>query len=134
MSNVNVKRLVENIRSGTNIYTPLVELVVNAIQAIEEKSADKGLVEIEVLRNGEPDIIDRLEGVDGFIVKDNGMGFTDNNRNAFDTLYTERKIADGGKGFGRFTCLRSEEHTSELQSLMRISYAVFCLKNQKHNK
>src|SRR3546814_1824842 len=28
---------------------------------------------------------------------------------------------------------RSEEHTSELQSLMRISYAVFCLK-KKHNK
>src|SRR3546814_4237956 len=27
---------------------------------------------------------------------------------------------------------RSEEHTSELQSLMRISYAVFCLKNKKH--
>src|SRR3546814_7899095 len=29
--------------------------------------------------------------------------------------------------------LRSEEHTSELQSLMRISYAVFCL-NKKHKK
>src|SRR3546814_10077729 len=28
-------------------------------------------------------------------------------------------------------CTRSEEHTSELQSLMRISYAVFCLKNKK---
>src|SRR3546814_3732170 len=27
--------------------------------------------------------------------------------------------------------MRSEEHTSELQSLMRISYAVFCLKNKK---
>src|SRR3546814_2176310 len=27
---------------------------------------------------------------------------------------------------------RSEEHTSELQSLMRISYAVFCLKKNKH--
>src|SRR3546814_5833007 len=27
---------------------------------------------------------------------------------------------------------RSEEHTSELQSLMRISYAVFCLKKTKH--
>src|SRR3546814_6488592 len=27
-------------------------------------------------------------------------------------------------------CPRSEEHTSELQSLMRISYAVFCLKNK----
>src|SRR3546814_16792850 len=30
-------------------------------------------------------------------------------------------------------CFRSEEHTSELQSLMRISYAVFCL-NKKNNK
>src|SRR3546814_5803348 len=29
---------------------------------------------------------------------------------------------------------RSEEHTSELQSLMRISYAVFCLKKQKRHK
>src|SRR3546814_6660505 len=29
---------------------------------------------------------------------------------------------------------RSEEHTSELQSLMRISYAVFCLKKKKINK
>src|SRR3546814_2933578 len=37
----------------------------------------------------------------------------------------------GNKGTGR---LRSEEHTSELQSLMRISYAVFCLKKKKtHN-
>src|SRR3546814_1788246 len=30
--------------------------------------------------------------------------------------------------------VRSEEHTSELQSLMRISYAVFCLKKKKYNK
>src|SRR3546814_7870169 len=32
--------------------------------------------------------------------------------------------------YGRF---RSEEHTSELQSLMRISYAVFCLKKKKND-
>src|SRR3546814_4912880 len=30
--------------------------------------------------------------------------------------------------------LRSEEHTSELQSLMRISYAVFCLKKKKNKQ
>src|SRR3546814_3948917 len=30
--------------------------------------------------------------------------------------------------------IRSEEHTSELQSLMRISYAVFCLKKKKNKK
>src|SRR3546814_2633238 len=44
------------------------------------------------------------------------------------------RIVDDGPGdaFGAET--RSEEHTSELQSLMRISYAVFCLKKKnKHN-
>src|SRR3546814_4714960 len=38
-----------------------------------------------------------------------------------------REIRD--EGFGN---IRSEEHTSELQSLMRISYAVFCLKKKKN--
>src|SRR3546814_10519886 len=33
-----------------------------------------------------------------------------------------------------FTSARSEEHTSELQSLMRISYAVFCLKKKNHKQ
>src|SRR3546814_6274313 len=37
-------------------------------------------------------------------------------------------VADRQNRRGR---LRSEEHTSELQSLMRISYAVFCLKKKK---
>src|SRR3546814_10276263 len=55
-------------------------------------------------------------------------------------------IASGGNNFVHLSCLnasqdamnlyeslprRSEEHTSELQSLMRISYAVFCLKNKQ---
>src|SRR3546814_8649705 len=42
--------------------------------------------------------------------------------------------ADHDAGDARLAALhdiRSEEHTSELQSLMRISYAVFCLKNKK---
>src|SRR3546814_1285863 len=38
-----------------------------------------------------------------------------------------------GQSLPGFGPSRSEEHTSELQSLMRISYAVFCLK-KKHNK
>src|SRR3546814_3723342 len=33
----------------------------------------------------------------------------------------------------RLALVRSEEHTSELQSLMRISYAVFCLKKKTNN-
>src|SRR3546814_7251942 len=36
------------------------------------------------------------------------------------------------QGQASYSSLRSEEHTSELQSLMRISYAVFCLKKNKN--
>src|SRR3546814_2028998 len=47
--------------------------------------------------------------------------------------YRTRLYRWGTIGAPRVACqLRSEEHTSELQSLMRISYAVFCLK--KKNK
>src|SRR3546814_1274211 len=42
-------------------------------------------------------------------------------------------IQIGQPHFG-FEPVRSEEHTSELQSLMRISYAVFCLKKKKKKK
>src|SRR3546814_6237033 len=50
----------------------------------------------------------------------------------FDIDVSDRKAPVWIHDFG----MRSEEHTSELQSLMRISYAVFCLKkkNQKHTK
>src|SRR3546814_2764785 len=37
-----------------------------------------------------------------------------------------------GLGIDDYEIVRSEEHTSELQSLMRISYAVFCLKKKKY--
>src|SRR3546814_6491268 len=51
-----------------------------------------------------------------------GSGLLDQNHRIIGTL-------SGGNG----GCSRSEEHTSELQSLMRISYAVFCLNKKKYN-
>src|SRR3546814_2858243 len=46
-------------------------------------------------------------------------------------LLTELVHQSGWGWQGVFADWRSEEHTSELQSLMRISYAVFCLKKKK---
>src|SRR3546814_10597083 len=51
-----------------------------------------------------------------------------------EVLYTTRSM-EWGSDVDRYVDaegLRSEEHTSELQSLMRISYAVFCLKKKKN--
>src|SRR3546814_9787112 len=45
----------------------------------------------------------------------------------------EYRLLEGLEGV-EFVVYRSEEHTSELQSLMRISYAVFCLKKKQINK
>src|SRR3546814_1480214 len=63
------------------------------------------------------------------IYADWGIGFKSGGFNGGGT----KAIVDGlfNQVFGSGINVRSEEHTSELQSLMRISYAVFCLKKKK---
>src|SRR3546814_8484304 len=73
-----------------------------------------------------------------------GEGMTDqeqhclhqSNRNLFRSISS--RISDRGVAIpadcGPLRSIRSEEHTFELQSLMRNSYAVFCLKKNKTNK
>src|SRR3546814_6591678 len=78
------------------------------------KEAQKGLLYTGMLKIFVPFII-VLPGVIGYYY------FGDTLYDSQDMVYPElvKKV------------LRSEEHTSELQSLMRISYAVFCLKKKK---
>ena len=106
MSNVNIKRAVENIRENTTVYTPVVELIVNAIQAIDEAGQTAGKVLVHAVRDAQPDLDGGRPNITGFKVQDNGIGFTNEHRNSFDTLYTDHRIAEGGKGFGRFICLK----------------------------
>src|SRR3546814_10868465 len=47
----------------------------------------------------------------------------------FPPIVPQHEPSDGGRQYTQ----RSEEHTSELQSLMRTSYAVFCLKKKKNS-
>src|SRR3546814_5821473 len=52
-----------------------------------------------------------------------------------DQIFRRRNMRDIVRQLGAVEVnVRSEEHTSELQSLMRISYAVFCLKKKKQYK
>lgn len=106
MSNVNIKRAVENIRANTTVYTPVVEMIVNAIQAIDEAGRKNGKVSIRAQRSSQAGLDGGLPEVSSFEIEDNGIGFTDAHRNCFDTLYTDFKIEEGGKGFGRFTGLK----------------------------
>lgn len=106
MSNINIKRAVEAIRANTTVYTPIVEVIVNAIQAIESGDSHQGKVSIRVHRDQQQEMLESLPPVNGVEIEDNGIGFTEENREAFDTLYTDLKIKEGGKGFGRFTCLK----------------------------
>src|SRR3546814_4585158 len=69
-----------------------------------------------------PGVIDRTAGMDahgGTLVGRGGPG-----------QFLDSLAVDSG---GYICVARSEEHTSELQSLMRISYAVFCLKKKNNN-
>src|SRR3546814_9532547 len=55
-------------------------------------------------------------------------GYTTNVSDTADMASAKRRLGVRGN----LASCRSEEHTSELQSLMRISYAVFCLKKKKN--
>src|SRR3546814_1495405 len=79
-----------------------------------------------VLHEGQRVLIVRQPGGDVAVTIDELYGqrsFVDEQQLPDEALH-EQAFAEG----------RSEEHTSELQSLMRISYAVFCLKKKKKNK
>src|SRR3546814_5482011 len=75
------------------------------------------------------DIIRRRIGFDGLLMSDD-LGI-----HALKGSFAERAqgVVDAGCDIV-LHCSRSEEHPSELQSLMRISYAVFCLKKKTTDK
>src|SRR3546814_7050108 len=73
--------------------------------------------------------VDRQDGLLGNIVEPHLL----RHRSQFDELFVAQALTRfmAEKREFQRNVRRSEEHTSELQSLMRISYAVFCLKKKK---
>lgn len=107
MSRLNIIGIVKGIRSKTNVYTPIIEAVVNAIDSIYESGRKDGKITVLIKRNAELDFNEgNIPAVQSIEVIDNGVGFTQKNRDSFDTFYSDMKIARGGKGFGRFMFLK----------------------------
>src|SRR3546814_8126761 len=74
---------------------------------------------------------DAVAGVVNFILDTKFTGVK-GSLNFSQTDRSDGRVVSGDLAYGTpFADGRSEEHTSELQSLMRISYAVFCLKKKK---
>ena len=91
--------------SPNNSLAPLFEAITNAIQAVEDKfgkdNLAKGVIEVDVVRSS-----DEHAKLSGFIIRDNGIGFDENNLTAFLTADSRYKIKRGGKGVGRFLWLK----------------------------
>lgn len=113
MSNIHIKRAVSNIKDKTSIYTPIVEAIVNSIQAIKSKEEANGLITVTLKRNTQLELDGTQSGdrrIEEIEVRDNGIGFNEENQESFDTLYSDLKINEGGKGFGRLTYLKYFDH------------------------
>lgn len=101
----------------TKPLMPLFEVISNSIHAIDEaKNAGilkgPGEIIIKIIRQGEVATFKELENVDLYIIKsfeitDNGIGLNDENLNCFVETDTDHKIEIGGKGVGRFVCLKA---------------------------
>lgn len=107
----NIKGLVERLRlaNGKGMM-PLYEAISNAMDAINEakKSGEKGNIEIRLIPLRDLAAGNDDEGfvVDGFEIRDNGVGLDAKNLEAFREAHTLSKLGVGGKGVGRFTYLK----------------------------
>jgi len=101
---INIKQRVNNLNIGVNdLWFPLFEAVINSYQAIQEKGNIKtGYITVKISRK-DTVLADDIGGVDTIEIIDNGIGFTDQNYDAFLTSDTDNKFAIGGKGVGRLT-------------------------------
>lgn len=109
MSNLNITGVVENVPMQTNVYTPLIEAIVNSIQAIEDSGRTDGEITVTLKRSIQATlgIEDALPEISDIEIEDNGIGFNKKNRDSFDELFSElKKEKYGCKGFGRFMFLK----------------------------
>ena len=106
MSKINILGIINAIKSKTNVYSPIIEAVVNSIEAIQEAKNPHGEIIISVKRDGVLELDESLPKIVSIEIQDNGIGFNQKNRDSFDTFYSFVKRDIGGKGFGRFIFLK----------------------------
>lgn len=122
MMNLSAKSNIGNKVNNTSLprtkpLMPLYEVISNSIHAIAEAKktgqlTDNGEIDVHIIRVGSQQSLEGLENVDQYSVKsfevvDNGIGLNDENLNFFSESDTDHKIEIGGKGVGRFICLRA---------------------------
>ncbi len=115
MSKVNLKGLVDHINQKGNVYSPIVEAVVNSIQSITKSKRTDGEVIISLKRDLQGVLEfneDARSEITSIEIQDNGIGFNDENTDSFDTLHSQLKITEGGKGYGRVMFLKYFEDIS----------------------
>lgn len=95
--------------SARDVYQPLYECITNSIQHIYEAGEEKGEIFINLIRTENPELpLDEggKDPITSIEVIDNGIGFTDQNFDSFETSDSAHKLRIGGKGVGRFTWLK----------------------------
>ncbi len=83
MSKINILGIVKNIKSKTNVYTPIIEAVVNSIEAINGKP--NGKIDIIVYSEKVLEFDTTKPSIKSIEIIDNGIGFSQKNRDSFDT-------------------------------------------------
>lgn len=92
----------------THSLLPLFEAVINSIQSIEDAKNDKGEIQIQIVRENQMSLFENWEtDIENVIIKDNGIGFTEENFMSFDTYASGYKLQKGCKGVGRMMWLKA---------------------------
>lgn len=86
---------------------PVFEAIINGVHAVREANTRSGRVTVEIERTGQRDFDGGQEPIVGFLIRDNGIGFNDENFRSFETSDTQKKANIGGRGVGRLTWIKA---------------------------
>lgn len=120
---VNVEQIVNNLGMNISFMQPVYEAIVNSLEANATRINIEFFEDSQCVMNG------IAPKINGFIIEDNGDGFTDENIKSFQTLWTTHKLKYGCKGSGRFTWLTVfknidiESYISESNSIVKIPFS-----------
>ena len=122
---VDVRGRVANVKLGkSRCLFPLFEAIINSIHALEEATNEDKKIEIRIERDqSQKQLFDEEPTnfpISGFVIVDNGVGFTDHHFRSFCKSDTTEKLARGGKGVGRFLWLKAF-HQAEVSSVFPLN-------------
>lgn len=126
--NVEIESIVKNLSGDICFLQPVYEAIANSLEANATN------IEVEFFVDKQITFDNKNNKIISYCIIDDGDGFTQDNIDSFNKLWSEHKISMGCKGSGRFTWLKVFNNISIISKIAKTASEVTISFNKKYNK